>query len=236
MKSFWWTAFVTEYKKLHSFLVSCHTGYFSEATQRKNSGMTILSLLKNFSFRAFILIGMLFPVPIIGQTTVSWEEMEFSTLEGTTVALNSLPGESTAAFYFLSPECPLCENYSLTINQLREKYPNEEIVFYGVFPGKFFSEEEIQAYMDKFKVQVTVLLDPEYKLRDLFKATVTPEVFLTSGTGELLYKGSIDNWIPALGKKRTIITRHYLDDALASTLAGKPIEVTETKAIGCFIE
>lgn len=170
------------------------------------------------------------------QTNIDFKNRSFTSLNDHKIDFEKISKESITAFFFLSPECPLCENYSLTINQLRKKYPSENIVFYGVFPGKFFSKEEIQAYMTKYKVEVTVLLDPEYELRNLFQASVTPEVYLVKGSGELLYKGAIDNWIPALGKKRTIINKHYLNDAIAAALEGKAIAVSETKAIGCFIE
>ena len=179
---------------------------------------------------------LLFPFFLKAQTSLPLDELSFASLDDREISLGELKSTQIAAFFFLSPECPLCENYSLTINQLRKKYPEKDVAFYGIFPGKFFSKEEIQAYITKFQVKVTVLLDPEYQLRDLFEATVTPEVFLVNAAGEVLYKGSIDNWIPALGKKRTVINRHYLNDAIAAVLSGDPITIAETKAIGCFIE
>ena len=68
------------------------------------------------------------------------------------------------------------------------------------------------------------------------KAKVTPEVFVFNPQGKLQYQGKIDNWIVKLGKKRTIVTEFYLSDALKSLIAGEPVAVSHTDAVGCIIE
>jgi len=39
-----------------------------------------------------------------------------------------------SVFIFMLPDCPACENYSLTLNTLAKKYKAAGIMFYGVFP------------------------------------------------------------------------------------------------------
>src|SRR4051794_19834831 len=48
-------------------------------------------------------------------------------------------------FIFLSPECPLCKNYSSTLNTLYLQFSND-ILFYGVIPGKAYTTKEVQAF------------------------------------------------------------------------------------------
>ncbi|MEO0474008.1 MAG: hypothetical protein AAF206_30645, partial [Bacteroidota bacterium] len=77
------------------------------------------------------------------------------------------------AFFFLSPECPLCENYAVVLKQLREEFPDQRVAFYGVFAGKFYSSKEIRTYLARFQVPVRALLDPDKALVRYFGATVT---------------------------------------------------------------
>jgi hypothetical protein len=51
----------------------------------------------------------------------------------------------------------------------------------------------------------------------------------------LVYSGRIDNWAYELGKKRTVITSHDLENVLQNLSAGKEVKPFQTKAVGCFI-
>jgi len=143
---------------------------------------------------------------------------------------------SLRLYFFLSPDCPLCENYTLTINRLRAELPEDSIQFFGVFPGKYYTEKEIRGYLREYKPAVISLLDPDYTFTHGLGATVTPEVFMMDRKGEVLYSGKIDNWIAKLGTKRSIVTRYYLKDALASYQKNQPIDPSYVRPVGCFIE
>jgi thiol-disulfide isomerase/thioredoxin len=97
--------------------------------------------------------------------------------------------KQTAVYVFISPECPLCQNYTKTLNAFHQTYASKQIALVAIVPGK-----------------------------------------------ALVYAGRIDNWAYAPGRKRTIITEHDLRNALNAYVAGKPVPVSKTKAVGCFIE
>lgn len=139
-------------------------------------------------------------------------------------------------FLFLSPECPLCENYSATLKTLRSEFDEEQVAFVGIFSGEWYSKEEITTFLARYQPPVTPILDPTYQLQQLFSATVTPEAVVTNDEGEVLYQGKIDNWIVSLGKKRTVVNQYYLRDALNALLDGHNPEIAKTEPIGCFIE
>jgi hypothetical protein len=80
------------------------------------------------------------------------------------------------------------------------------------------------------------LLDPAATLARFFDATVTPEAFVVSPNGTPVYRGAIDNGTPELGQHRTVITEHYLLDALNSFITNGSVPVRSTKPVGCFIE
>ena len=65
---------------------------------------------------------------------------------------------------------------------------------------------------------------------------VTPEVFLTNPEGKTIYQGAIDNRAPELGQHRTVVTEHYLQDALNTFIRTGKVSIRTTKPVGCFIE
>lgn len=158
----------------------------------------------------------------------SWSGVELSPEELWTSELT--------VFLFLSPECPLCENYSATLKVLRSEFDEEEVAFVGIFSGEWYSKEEITTFLARYQPPVTPILDPGFRLQQFFSATVTPEAVVTNDQGEILYQGKIDNWIVSLGKKRTVVNQYYLRDALRSLLEGRNPEIAKTEPIGCFIE
>ncbi len=140
-------------------------------------------------------------------------------------------------FVFMSPECPLSENYSRTINELLKDYSNNKVRFYIVFPGKFYPRPQIEVFLKKYHLPTEmVIYDPDYLFKNYFSATITPEVFLTDVTGTILYQGAIDNWAITLGKQRQVITDHYVIDAVNSVLKNEKIKTKKTRAVGCIIE
>lgn len=136
---------------------------------------------------------------------------------------------------FLSPECPLCQNYTLTLNKLREQfYP--KVTFIGIVPGNYFTNHTIGNYRQSYGVQFEIYRDPNKELTKRLNATVTPEVVVLNKEGNILYQGRIDNWAFEVGRKRKLITSHDLQDALTALLKHEQVAIKKTRAIGCFIE
>ena len=139
-------------------------------------------------------------------------------------------------FYFLMPGCPMCESYTLAINELDKKFSGKEISFFGIFSSDYYSDEEIISFRNDFEIQIPFYRDIDFKLTRSLGATVTPEVFVMDSTATILYSGSIDNWAYATGKIRMEATEFFLNDALENIMGGKPVALKSTKAYGCFIE
>lgn len=157
-------------------------------------------------------------------------------LSGKPVQLTTKGQQKATVFYYLAPECPLCINYSKNIREIAQTYEAKGVQFYGVFPGKLYSLEEIEQYLREYQIEIPILLDPNYQLAKAMKAKITPEVFVYDAQAKLKYQGKIDNWIVKLGKKRAVVTEFYLTDALNALLAGNTVPVSHTDAIGCLIE
>ena len=139
-------------------------------------------------------------------------------------------------FLFLSPECPLCISYVPVINKLYNDYQYKGIDFVGVISGTSFKQETISNYRSQYDIKFPLIVDSTYTISNQFGAQITPEVVLADSSNNIVYKGRIDNWAFAPGKKRKNATEHDLLNALNEYLNGLSIKVKQTKAIGCFIE
>lgn len=136
-------------------------------------------------------------------------------------------------FLFLSPECPLCQNYTLTINGLQQKF--NQLNVYGIIPGNAYTVEDAVNFQNKYHTRFKILIDSKLKFTHYLKATITPQAILLDSKGNLLYTGAIDDWVQGLGKKRTRATRNYVQDAIEQTLQQTPVKVQKMKAFGCKI-
>jgi len=162
--------------------------------------------------------------------------LKLKNLENEPFALAQLKRNKASVIVFLLPDCPACESYSKTLSDLQKKFTDANINFYGVFPGNYNTVSEMQEYQKTYKINFPLLQDPKNLLVKAFHAGIVPSAFVVDNIGNILYKGRIDDWMYALGKKRAVITKHDLRDALVAIQENKVILVKETKAIGCIIE
>jgi len=157
-----------------------------------------------------------------------------SDLANRPVFLRLKGAEEYLVVVFLSPECPLCQNYTAVLDTLAGLY-KKKIAIYGIIPGKSYSIAEVEKFRRDYHVAFDLLFDRHFQLSRTLKATITPQVFLISRKNEVLYSGLIDNWAVSLGVQRTIVTRHYLKDAIDASLQHHPANPHSTRPVGCLI-
>jgi thiol-disulfide isomerase/thioredoxin len=155
---------------------------------------------------------------------------------GNAAPLSEWQHNKTSVVFFISPECPLCQSYSLTIRQLQQQFENDAVKFYAIVPDSLFSNQQVNDFKKTYLLSIPVLRDDRKQLTTLLHAKVTPEVFVLNEKGAVLYNGRIDNWAYAVGQKRQVITEHELLDALTAIQKGETIKIKTTRAVGCFIE
>jgi peroxiredoxin len=147
------------------------------------------------------------------------------------------PSENAlTVIYFLSPECPLCINYTLAMREMEQEFASDSIKFYGVHSKEWFSANEVKEFAIKYELGFEMLRDSGNQLADALGATITPEVFVLNSDREVLYSGKIDNWVNDLGKKKLQVSEDYLKNALLAWREGKAIEPKRTEPKGCLIE
>ena len=137
-------------------------------------------------------------------------------------------------FIFLSPECPLCQNYTIILNKIKNEFGNDAMIF-AIVPGKTYSVESVNAFAKKYKINFTLLIDESLKLSHYLQASTTPEVIFLNNKNELVYKGAVDNWYKSLGKAISKPTENYLQDALMQHQKNESVLIKRTKPVGCLI-
>ncbi|MCA9194317.1 MAG: redoxin domain-containing protein [Planctomycetales bacterium] len=135
---------------------------------------------------------------------------------------------------FLGVECPMVKGYASHLSELQTRYLGEGVQFLGVDSNRQDSWEEIEEFCRGHKLTFPFVKDPGNKVADRYGAQRTPEVFVLDQELVLRYHGRIDDqYAPGVVKSHP--SREDLVLAIDQLLAGKPIAVRDTTALGCII-
>lgn len=115
------------------------------------------------------------------------------------------------------------------------RYSAEKFTFRALIPGKNVTLEAAAKYQSRYSIPFPVLLDSLQEHKSM-KATVTPEVFIADNKGVIIYHGRIDDSYLDVGKKRSVVKNHELEDVLKSLNNGDVVKVRHVPAVGCIIE
>ncbi len=135
---------------------------------------------------------------------------------------------------FIGTECPLAKVYGRRLGELAREYEPKGVAFVGVSSNQQDSVTALLDYAKGDDITFPILKDARNVVADLFGAQRTPEVYVLDPQGVVRYHGRIDDQY-GVGFARPQPTRRDLARALDALLAGKPVEVAETDAPGCFI-
>ena len=146
-------------------------------------------------------------------------------------------GDAKAAvLLFLSTDCPISNALSPEINRIVADYTHRGVRFWIVHPDPTLSAQNASAHAREFGYTCPVLLDDKRQLVARLGPKVTPETIVLAPGGAVAYRGRINDTYIDLGQRRAAPTSHDLRNALDALLAGKPVPVPQTRAIGCPIE
>jgi peroxiredoxin len=144
-------------------------------------------------------------------------------------------GKRAVVLFFLTTDCPLCNNYVPELNRVAGAFSARGVAFYGVQGDATISDADVRRHVQDYAYTFPYLFDPNESLAAATGATATPEAAVLSPSGELLYLGRIDNRLEDFGKQRVQVTEYDLRDTLEAILARKPVPHARTKALGCAI-
>ncbi|WP_165026653.1 thioredoxin family protein [Dysgonomonas sp. ZJ279] len=173
----------------------------------------------------------------IGDTVT---DFRLKNVDDTFVSLGDYKDAKGFIVVFTCNHCPYAQAYQERLVALDSKYkekgypviaisPNSPIIY----PADSF--DEMKKRHKEAGFTFPYLFDDGQKVYPTFGATKTPHAFVlekTSNGTVVRYIGAIDdNYEDASAVKKT-----YIADAVDALLAGQPVAVTTTKAIGCGIK
>ena len=143
--------------------------------------------------------------------------------------------DSLSLYLFLLDDCPICIQYTPTINELHKAY-GDKIEFIGYFPNFSSKKDKIAKFKNDFNLQFPLHTDYFKVQSKKYNAEVTPEVVLFNhSTDQIIYQGRIDNMFYKLGRKRKVITEYDLKNAIEATLNHQKVANKYVEPVGCYI-
>ena len=150
------------------------------------------------------------------------------------VSLAGLKDNKAIVVVFLGTECPVNNAFLPVLAGLHKEYAPRGVQFLGVNANEQDTPARVAGHARKHAVPFPVLKDERGTVADLFGARRTPEAFVLSPSGKVLYRGRIDDQFGILYSRPGKPTRRDLAAALDEVLAGKPVSVPSTPVAGCL--
>ena len=187
-----------------------------------------------FLFVFLVMVG--FGVQAQDRQTVPDVSLAIKDITGRSQSPFKLETQTAAVLFFIQQDCPISNRYAPEIARIVRDYKSKPVRFFLVYVDATASTKEIEKHGREFSLpDVPVIQDSKHQLVAAVGASVTPEVAVVGKSGEIVYRGRIDNLYQALGKARRVVTERDLRDALEAVLQNKKVPVARTSAIGCYI-
>jgi peroxiredoxin len=175
--------------------------------------------------------------PIALDSVAPMTDVKMTSVDGKSVSIADAKGTRGTVVMFTCNHCPYVKAWQTRMvrigNKSREKGVGAIAINSNsptIVPGDNLEGMKELATGKGYKFPYVV--DEGSKVARAFGASRTPEVFLLDSGGKVVYHGAIDDNSEDAEK----VTERYLQDAIDALVAGTPIEVRETKSIGCGIK
>ena len=144
----------------------------------------------------------------------------------------------TVVLEWFNPDCPFVKKHhekNRTMVETYDAFKGKNVVWLAINSGaagkQGYGLEHNREAKQKYGMEYPVLLDEDGTAGRAYGAKTTPHMFVIS-KGNVVYAGAIDdNPTPA-----TLGTTNYVAKALDAVVAGKPVEVAQTKSYGCSVK
>lgn len=164
-------------------------------------------------------------------------------IDGKMHALKDYSSAKILAIVFTCDHCPIAQMYEKRIKQLTSDYQERGVALVAINPndpkavhlsemgytdlGDALAEMKVRAAYRRFNFPY--LSDGATQAVALkYGPTATPHIFIFDQERNLRYQGRIDS-----NPREELATKHEARDALDALLAGKPVPVENTPAMGC---
>ena len=171
------------------------------------------------------------PAPDFSATDINGKTVKLSDYKGKIVVIESY-----------NSDCPFCNNHYKTgaMQELEKDLTAKGVVWLivnSVNPNNpsHRTAEQAQKEWAAEKIAASAWLDDSSgAIGRLYGMKTTPHTFVLDKNGVLVYDGAIDDKPDPKHDPRT--ARNYVREAVDALIAGKPVEVRQTKPYGCSVK
>jgi len=163
--------------------------------------------------------------------------VEMKSVDGNMVSIADVRGDNGTLVIFTCNSCPWAQAWSDRIARLGNEFQARGIGVVAINsndPNRNAVDgfEHMQQEAEDLGLKFPYVVDATSDVARAFGATRTPEAFLFSSDGNLVYHGTIDD----NAHNAEQVEEQYLRTALESVVRQAEVPVQETKAIGCGIK
>ena len=190
------------------------------------------AILFAFGFIAFVMT-----CPVHSQTSQIASEsvpavtgLHFADLSGKRYDDTAIAQAKATVFFFSANECPVAAQYAGRMQRFATKYQSQGVRCFIVNSNMANTPAAWTNYIKSRKITLPAVKDTNAALADKLGAQTTPSAVVLDNTGKIRYTGRIDDNADAQSVRRSELT-----EATEAILAGMPVKVARTRALGCRI-
>lgn len=167
----------------------------------------------------------------IGQKAPDWTDL--AGVDGKRHSLKDYAQAKVLVVVFLANPCPVAGAYEHRLVEFAGKFQPEGVQLVAICASQSEADSlpRMKERAKAGKFNFPYLHDPSQKSARELGALVTPHLFVFDAERKVAYMGAFDDANLAAN-----VERHYVRDAVAALLAGKPVETTESRPRGCAID
>jgi hypothetical protein len=192
--------------------------------------LSVLAALSAVAAPAAVTVGA--PAPDFSLTDLFGRSHRLSEYRGKTVVLE-----------WTNPTCPIVGKHYKSGNMpsLQKSATAAGVVWLSINSGYAGSwgdlapARAVEWLSSHGAAPTAYLRDQDGRVGRLYGASATPDMFVISADGTLVYEGAIDS-IPSSDESDIPRATNYVSAALASLKAGQPVAVATSRPYGCAIK
>ncbi len=172
------------------------------------------------------------PAPAFTATDVTGKAVSLADFKGRHVVLE-----------WVNPGCPYVQKHygAANMQSTQKSATDQGVVWLAVSTTArdhvdYKAPADLAAWMKSNKAAATAtLMDSDGTVGRAYGARTTPHLYIVNPVGTLVYAGAIDNK-PTANPGDIAGATNHVKQALAESLAGKPVSVASTRPYGCSVK
>lgn len=153
-------------------------------------------------------------------------------VDGESHSLGDYKKAKAVVICFTCNKCPVAVAYEDRFVKFTKEYKDKGVEFVAINVNRAEADglEKMKERAEQQGFNFAYLYDESQESGRAYGATVTPHMFVLDKDRKVAYMGKFDD-----SQDTEKVKAEYVRDAVDSVLAGKPVEVTETRQVGCGI-